>query len=59
MAKIVRYDFLGSPSLFWLLCVTVLGIPMALLYLMTATVRIENEVEDAERFVAHFKARKS
>jgi hypothetical protein len=56
MAKIVRYDFLGSPVLFWLLCLTVLGIPMALIYLMTATVRIEHEIENPEEFLAQFKA---
>ena len=58
MAKLVRYDFLGSPFLFWLLCLTVLGIPMALIHLMTSTVRIEHDVDDAEELVARFKAGK-
>ena len=59
MAKIVRHDFLGRPLLFWLLCLTVLGIPMALIYLITSSVRIENDIDNPEEFVAQFKARKT
>jgi hypothetical protein len=55
-SRIVRYEFLGSWFLFWVLCVTVIGIPLAILYLVNATVRIEQEMNDPERFVAEFRA---
>jgi hypothetical protein len=58
MSKIVRYQFLGSNTLFWLLCVTVVGLPVALLYLMNGTVRIEQELDDPERFIEEFRAGK-
>ncbi len=58
MAKIVRYEFLGSWVLFWLLCITGVGIPVALLYLVNGTLRIEEELDDPERFVAEFRSGK-
>jgi hypothetical protein len=58
MAKIVRYRFLGSYYWFWLLCVTVVGIPEAILYLMHGTIRIEEELDDPERFIEQFRAGK-
>ena len=45
--KIVRRQFLGNWILFWLLCVTIIGIPFALLYLIDGMVTIEQRVEDA------------
>jgi hypothetical protein len=59
MASIVRYEFLGNMYLFWVLCMTVLGIPMGLIYLITSTVRIENEIEDPEEFIAQFRVHKT
>lgn len=56
MSKIIRHEFMGSRVLFWLLCVTGIGLPLAILYLVEGTIRIESEVADAERFVAEFKA---
>ena len=58
MANVVRYDFLGNPLVFWFLCLTVIGIPMAIIYLMTSTLRIEDSVENPEEFVARYKAGK-
>jgi len=29
MSKIVRHEFMGSWIYFWLLCITVIGIPVA------------------------------
>lgn len=55
MAKIVRNEFLGSWILFWALSISVLGIPLALLYLVVGTVRIEQEMDDPEAFVEAFK----
>jgi len=56
MSNIVRYEFMGSWLLFWLLCMTGIGIPFAVLYLLNGTLRIENEVADPEQFVSAFRA---
>ncbi len=58
MSKIVRYEFMGNWLLFWVLCITGIGIPIAILYLLNGTLRIENEINDPEEFVATFRARK-
>ena len=55
MPKIVRYEFMGSWPIFWILCVSIFGIPAAILYLLTGTLRIEHEVEDPEEFVSAFR----
>lgn len=57
MSKIVRYEFMGSWFFFWLLSITVIGIPLALLYLISGTLRIESGMEDPERFVEQFRLR--
>ena len=49
MDTISRYEFMGSWFYFWILCITVVGIPVALLYLLNGTVRVETQVEDGER----------
>lgn len=48
MDKIVRREFTGSWLLFWALCLTGLGLPFALLYLLGRTVEIHTELKDAE-----------
>jgi len=48
MSKIVRYEFMGSWLWFWLLCVSIIGIPLAVLYLVNGTVRIEDELDEPE-----------
>jgi hypothetical protein len=58
MSKIVRYEFMGSWPLFWLFCITGIGIPFAVLYLLNGTLRIEDEMADPEQFVSAFRARK-
>jgi hypothetical protein len=55
-SKIVRYEFLGSWLMFWLLCLSVIGLPLGVLYLLSGTVRIEEELEDPSRFIAEFRA---
>ncbi|MGA2251740.1 hypothetical protein [Terracidiphilus sp.] len=55
MPKIVRYEFMGSWFIFWILCVTTIGIPIAILYLLNGTLRIEHELEDPEEFVSAFR----
>jgi hypothetical protein len=48
MSKIVRYEFMGSWLWFWVLCVSIIGIPLAVLYLVNGTVRIEDELDEPE-----------
>lgn len=55
MSKVVRYEFLGSWLLVWLASVTVIGIPIAVLYLITQTVRVDTDLEDPEAFVAAWR----
>ncbi len=56
MPKIIRYEFMGSWFRFWVLCLTIVGIPIAVLYLIDGTLRIEHEIDDPERFVEEFRS---
>lgn len=56
MSKLVRYEFVGSWLFFWALCITVIGIPLGILYLLSGLLRIEHEMADPERFIAEFRA---
>ena len=58
MSKVIRYEFMGSWLLFWLFCITGILIPVAILYLLNGTLRIEDEMSDPEEFVSAFRARK-
>ena len=49
MSKIIRYRFMGSWWWFWLLCVTIVGIPLGILYLRTGTVLLETDVDNPEQ----------
>jgi hypothetical protein len=49
MSKIVRYRFMGNWLWFWLLWVSVIGLPFAILYLLTGTVRMDTDVDDPEQ----------
>ncbi len=55
MAKIIRHEFLGSWLLFLILCLTGIGIPVAILYLINKTVSIEEEVSDPVAYIAKAK----
>jgi hypothetical protein len=57
-AKVVRHEFMGSPGLFWLLCITVIGIPFAVLYLLSATLTLVEEVDDTEALIQELKQRR-
>ena len=56
--RIVRYEFMGSPVILTLLCLTGILIPIAILYLVNGTLRIEHEMSDPETFVTEFRSRK-
>jgi hypothetical protein len=58
MSKIVRYQFVGSWFMFWLLFITGIGLPIAFLYFLNGTVRTETEMENPEEFLATFRAGK-
>lgn len=58
MSKIIRYEFMGSWFRFWVLCLTIVGIPVAILYLIDGTLRIEHDIDDPERFVEEFRSGK-
>ena len=58
MSKVIRNEFMGNWLLFSVLCLTVIGIPLALLYLLSGTIRIETEMQDPEQFVAAYRAGK-
>lgn len=59
MDKIIRKEFTGNRLFFFLLCLTGIGIPIAMLYLMEATITIETNVEDAEEFLDFVKKKQS
>jgi len=58
MSKIVRNEFMGNIVVFWLLCLTVVLIPVAIIYLINGTIKIENEVDDPEEFVEQYRSGK-
>jgi hypothetical protein len=58
VSSIVRYEFMGSTVAFWLLCLTGVLIPVAIVYLVNGTIRIENEVADPEEFVEQYRSGK-
>ena len=58
MGKIVRYQFLGSDLFFWFLCMTIAGIPIAVLYLINSTVAIEEDLPNPNEFLEQFRAGK-
>jgi hypothetical protein len=51
MSKVVRYEFFGDWLVFWLWSVTVIGIPIAILYVISRTLRVDTELENPEEFV--------
>ena len=58
MSKIVRYEFMGNWLLFWLACVSIVGIPLAFLYFVNGTVRVEDDLADPEEFLEKYRSSK-
>ncbi len=58
MDKIVRREFRGNWLLFWVLCLTGIGIPLALLYLITGIVEVHSKCEDAETSIEKIRAQR-
>jgi hypothetical protein len=58
MSKVVRYEFFGNWLVFWLWCVTVIGIPVAVLYLISRTLRVDTELDNPEEFVNAWRSKR-
>jgi hypothetical protein len=58
MAKIIRHEYLGNRFLFMILCITIVGIPLAVIRLIGSTVTVVEEIDDPTEFLEAFRAGK-
>jgi hypothetical protein len=58
MAKIVRHEFLGNPFVLVILCITIVGIPLAVFHFIVSTVTVEEEIDDPTGVLEAFRAGK-
>jgi hypothetical protein len=58
MSKIIRRQFLGSWVLFLVLCLSILGIPVAILYYKESMITVEEQLEDPSAFLDAYHAGK-
>jgi hypothetical protein len=58
LSRIVHYEFMGSWLLFWLLCVSGIGIPFAILYLLEGIIRTDIDVDDPGAFLEAYRSGK-
>jgi len=56
MSTVSRYEFMGKLLYFWFLCITLVGIPIAIVYLINGTIRVEEQVNDAEQVADRLRA---
>ena len=56
MNKVIRRQFLGSWVLFFVLCISILGIPIAILYYKEQMVTVEEELENPSAFLDAYRA---
>lgn len=59
MGKIIRHEFLGNRFVVFLLCLSGVGIPWALLHVLEGLVTIEEELEDPTAFLEEHKRKHS
>jgi hypothetical protein len=57
MGKVVYREFLGNRLLFLVLCLSGIGIPLAVLYLLEWFVTVEEEVADPTAFIESYRRR--
>lgn len=57
MGKIIRHEFMGSKALVVILCLTGIGIPIAVIYLIECLVTIEEEIADPTAFLEEYRRR--
>ena len=55
MGRITRLEFIGNRPLFVLLCLSIIGIPSAILYALHTTVAIGEDVDNPTEFLDAFK----
>jgi len=58
MSKLVRREFIGNRIVLLLLGISLVGIPLAILYIIDNTIEIHTEFEDPEAFLTKFKSKK-
>ncbi len=58
MGKIIRLEFMGSWLIFFILCISGFGIPLAILYLITGTVTVVEEMENPSEFILAYRNQK-
>jgi len=58
MDKVTRYEWHGSGFILFVLFILGFTFPFAVVYFMTNLLRVETEIEDAEKFAAFMAARK-
>ena len=59
MSKIVHYEFMGSWLLFWLLFISGIGLPFAILYLLEGIIRTDTDVDDPQAFIDAYRTGKA
>ena len=59
MSKIVRYEFLGSRWVFLLLCLTGIGIPLGVLYLLESLAVVHEDLQDPTEFLEQWRRRRT
>ena len=59
MDRIKTRTFNGNRLVFIFLCLTGIGIPIAIVYLFENTIEVEYEVEDAEKFLEFHYSKKT
>jgi hypothetical protein len=56
MGKIIYREFLGNRLVFLLLCLSGIGLPVAVLYLLEWTVTVEENVDSPRVFLDSFRS---
>jgi hypothetical protein len=56
VSKIVRREFLGNWVLFLVLCLSIVGIPVAILYYKECMVVVEEELENPSAFLEAYRS---
>jgi hypothetical protein len=55
VGRIIRREFLGNRFYFLALCLTGVGIPIAIIYLLECTVTVDEEVDNPSEFLEKWK----
>ncbi len=55
MDRIKKREFVGSQLLLWIMSISIIGLPLAVVYLINGTIETEFEVEDADQFWENYK----